>query len=67
MICSTLTQLHQLSVSHSGWLSPAQLIRVACTHCQQSEVCPAVGLSEYEARKDRTDSNLGEIKKDDKK
>jgi hypothetical protein len=64
MICSNLSQLQQLSVAHSGWISPVQVIRVACAHCQQSEVCPAVSLSEYEARKDQTVSNLGEIKKD---
>jgi len=64
MICSTLNQLHQLTIQQPGWISRAQMIRVVCTRCQQSEVCPAVSLSEYEAREDRYLGSVSEIKKD---
>ncbi len=51
MICSTLHQLFELCHNQQRVFSPADMIRVACNNCPSTEVCPAMGVDEYEARR----------------
>jgi hypothetical protein len=51
MLCPTIQNLYQLSISHPTTLvSPADLVRLACMKCGSTEVCPAVTDKEYDAR-----------------
>lgn len=51
MICSTLNQLYQLSQEKPGWISSAELVRIVCQQCNETEVCPAVGDREYDGQR----------------
>lgn len=61
MLCPSLYHLnHYLSEKKLPY-SPVEMIRVACRNCRSSEVCPAMGVDEYEAR--ALSSELGGIMK----
>ena len=51
MVCSTLHQLFELCHTQQRVFSPADMIRVACSNCPSTEVCPAMGDDEYDARR----------------
>ena len=51
MLCPPLQQLVQLTRNHPARPNPVELVRLACSNCESTEVCPAVTEFEYDARK----------------
>ena len=50
MTCEHLRKLYQLCQTHDLKISSSDVVRVVCSQCEETEVCPSMLTDEYDAR-----------------